>query len=224
VDQLAEVALSDGSRTWVLVHIEIQAQRDADFARRMYRYHLRIFDHFDRQPVSVAILADDEAGWRPTGFGYSRWGCVAQLDFPVVKLTDWADRPEELLRGGNPFGIAAAAHLAALAAGRQSETRFTRRKALYRDMRRMGVSQDKASALMALRYVEEATCVAYGNLRQGIPAGKALWKGSRFPVPNGYMKVGDLQGEGAVLGTVTVLGATMCVWLTNRAPVQRGKP
>jgi hypothetical protein len=67
----------------------------------------------------------------------------------VIKLTDWADRPEELLRGGNPFGIAAAAHLAALAAGRQPETRFARRKALYRDMRRMGVSQDKASALMA---------------------------------------------------------------------------
>jgi hypothetical protein len=149
VDQLAEVALSDGSRTWVLVHIEIQAQRDADFARRMYRYHLQIVDHFDRQPVSVAILADDEAGWRPTGFGYSRWGCVARLDFPVVKLTDWADRPEELLRGGNPFGIAAAAHVAALAAGRQPETRFARRKALYRDMRRLGVSQDKASALMA---------------------------------------------------------------------------
>ncbi|MCX6359198.1 MAG: cytosolic protein [Armatimonadetes bacterium] len=148
VDQLAEVALRDGSQTWVLVHIEVQAQRDRAFARRMYRYHLRIFDRFDREPVSLAVLADAEPGWRPTGFGYTRWRCSARLDYPVVKLTDWADRPEELFEGGNPFGIAVAAHLAAVQAGRQPETRFARRKALYRDMRRMGVSQDQASALM----------------------------------------------------------------------------
>ncbi|MCX6360725.1 MAG: cytosolic protein [Armatimonadetes bacterium] len=148
VDQLVEVALRDGSATWVLVHIEIQAQRDALFARRMYRYHLRIFDHFDREPVSIALLADPEPAWRPQGFGYSRWDCSARLDFPMVKLTDWEGRTAELLRGGNPFGIAVAAHLAALATGRRPGSRFDQRKALYRDMRRLGVSQDKASALM----------------------------------------------------------------------------
>ncbi len=148
VDQLAEVTLRDGSASWVLVHIEIQAQRDALFARRMYRYHLRIFDHFDREPVSIALLADPEPSWRPQGFGYTRWRCSARLDFLTVKLTDWEGRQGELLHGDNPFGIAVAAHLAALATGRRPGSRFDERKALYRSMRRMGVSQDKASALM----------------------------------------------------------------------------
>jgi hypothetical protein len=148
VDRLVEVALLDGSPTWVLVHIEVQSQRDTAFASRMFQYHTRILERFHRQPVSVAVLADSEPGWRPDGFGYARWGCSVRLDFPVVKLMDWANRPEALTESGNPFGIAAAAHLAALAAGKRPNSRYVRRKALYRDMRRMGISQEKASALM----------------------------------------------------------------------------
>lgn len=148
VDRLAEVALRDGGQTWVLVHIEVQAQRDADFARRMYRYHLRIFDHFDREPVSIAVLADPEPAWRPNAFGYERWGCRAGLEYPVAKLTDWAGQVDELRQGSNPFGIAISAHLASLATRGQPESRMQQRLALYRAMRRMGVSQEQASALI----------------------------------------------------------------------------
>jgi hypothetical protein len=148
VDRLVDVALLDGTSAWVLVHIEVQSQRDAAFAGRMFQYHTRIYERFHREPVSLAVLADPEPKWRPAAFGYSRWGCRIQLDFPVVKLMDWADRHEELVGSGNPFAIVVAAHLAALAAGKRPETRFARRKALYRDMRRMGVSQEQASALM----------------------------------------------------------------------------
>lgn len=100
-DKLAEVCLLSGEAAWVLVHVEVQAQRDDSLARRMFRYHLRIFDHFDREPVSLAILADPGHAWRPDSFGYSRWGSTMRLEFPVVKLTDWGDRAEELASGEN---------------------------------------------------------------------------------------------------------------------------
>jgi len=146
-DKLAEVRLLSGETAWVLIHVEVQAQRDDTLARRVFRYHLRIFDHFDREPVSLAILADPSPSWRPRGFGYARWGSSMRLEFPVAKLTDWTDSIEELASGANPFGIAVAAHLVSLATRGRPEVRMRERLSLYRALRRMGVSQDTASAL-----------------------------------------------------------------------------
>ncbi len=212
VDRLAEVALCDGGQTWVLVHIEVQAQRDTDFARRMYRYHLRIFDHFDREPVSIAVLADPEPGWRPGRFSYERWGCRAGLEYPVAKLTDWADRLEELSHGSNPFGIAVSAHLASLATRGQPEGRMQQRLALYRAMRRMGVSQEQASALITfmdwvLELPEELDDRFWSEVREE-EGGETMQYMSRFEqkaVARGRQEgvaVGRQEGrqEGVVLG------------------------
>ena len=49
----------DGQETWVLIHIEVQAQVDADFSERMFVYHYRLFDRFRRPVVSLAILGDE---------------------------------------------------------------------------------------------------------------------------------------------------------------------
>jgi hypothetical protein len=147
-DKLAEVQLRSGEEAWVLVHVEVQAQRDESFARRMFRYHLRIFDHFDREPVSLAILADPSAAWRPDSYGYGRWGTSMRLRFPVVKLADWSDHIEDLASSDNPFGIAVAAHLAALATAKRDATRYAQRLRLYRAVRRKGLSEEKAGALL----------------------------------------------------------------------------
>ena len=42
-------------------------------------------------------------GWRPAHFGYSLWGCSMRLEFPVVKLLDYADRVAELEAEQNSF-------------------------------------------------------------------------------------------------------------------------
>src|SRR5262245_27001521 len=43
VDKLVMVWLKDGIETWLLVHIEVQNQVDADFAERMYIYGYRLY-------------------------------------------------------------------------------------------------------------------------------------------------------------------------------------
>ena len=41
-DKLVKVWLLDGTETWILIHIEVQSQYQADFAQRMYTYNYRL--------------------------------------------------------------------------------------------------------------------------------------------------------------------------------------
>lgn len=111
VDKLAKVWRKGGAEVWVLVHVEVQAQVDADFAERMYQYNYRLFDRYHRQVASLGVLADTHAGWRPDGYGYALWGCRVSLRFPVVKLLDYEAQWESLEQSSNPFAIMVMAHL-----------------------------------------------------------------------------------------------------------------
>jgi hypothetical protein len=88
VDVLFKVWLRSGQEQWVLIHVEIQAQRDPTLPRRVWRYNHRIDDVYDRPVISIAILADDEPGWRPGPYVYGRWGCGGEFHYPTVKLLD----------------------------------------------------------------------------------------------------------------------------------------
>ena len=114
VDRLVKVWRKDGAETWVLVHVEVQGQKDSGFAERMYIYHYRIYDRYHRKVASLAVLADNSDTWRPNHFGYSMWGCEVDIKFPTVKLLDYekegAISPSQR---NNPFAIATMAHLKA---------------------------------------------------------------------------------------------------------------
>ena len=95
-DKLFKVWLRDGKEAWILIHVEVQSQRDEDFGERMFVYHYRLYDRYRRPVVSLAVLADDEPEWKPNRFGYNLCGCWIRLRFPMVKLldygTNWAAR------------------------------------------------------------------------------------------------------------------------------------
>jgi hypothetical protein len=114
VDNLVKVWRTNGQEEWVLIHVEVQSQEEAEFPRRMYVYHYRLFDRYNRLVVSLAVLGDDRPAWRPDRFEYSLWGCTAGLQFPVVKLLDYAPRAAELEAGANPFATVVLAHLKTL--------------------------------------------------------------------------------------------------------------
>jgi len=65
VDKLVKVWLKDGREQWVLIHVEVQAEEEADFGQRMYVYNYRIYDRYNREVVSLAILGDENPRWRP---------------------------------------------------------------------------------------------------------------------------------------------------------------
>ena len=65
-DKLVAVYMKDGSEYWVLVHIEVQAQRDDGLARRVLAYNYRILEQHGRPVSSLVVLAAKllfQRGW-----------------------------------------------------------------------------------------------------------------------------------------------------------------
>jgi hypothetical protein len=85
----------------------------AGFAERMYVYNYRLFDRYQIDVVSLAVLADERPGFRPDRYRRSRWGCDLNFRFPVQKLLDWRKRWAELEADPNPFALVVMAHLKA---------------------------------------------------------------------------------------------------------------
>jgi Putative transposase, YhgA-like len=122
-DKLFRVYRKDGQEAWVLIHIEVQNQPDVEFAERMYVYNYRIYDNYHRPVVSLAVLGDDRPQWRPNVFRYELWGCTVLLEFPVVKLLDYAPDLASLEADANPFGLVVIAHLQTAATRKDATTR-----------------------------------------------------------------------------------------------------
>jgi len=144
VDKLIKVWLRDGSETWILVHIEVQAQEDPGFEERMFVYHYRIFDRYRRQVVSLAVLADEMERWRPQGFSYGRWGCDLHFRYPVIKLLDYRNDPARLEAAtGNPFAVVVQAHLLALATRKNADERLRSKFHLVKRLYTEGYSRQE---------------------------------------------------------------------------------
>jgi hypothetical protein len=114
VDKLVKVWLTDGQEAWLLIHVEVQTWKEGDFPERMHVYNYRLFDRYHHEVISLAILADDDPEWRPSRFGYGRWGFRTGTEFPIRKLLDWAPHWQTLESDPNPFAVVVLAHLKAL--------------------------------------------------------------------------------------------------------------
>ena len=150
VDKLIKVWLSDGKETWLLIHLEIQSQVDAGFPKRMFSYHYRIFDRYNQEVVSLAILGDSQASWRPQEYSYGRWGCRLSLQFPTVKLLDYEPRWSELEQSDNPFAVLVMAHLRTQATTKDLTSRLRWKLSLIKQMYELGYSREKILQLFDL--------------------------------------------------------------------------
>jgi hypothetical protein len=113
VDKLVKVWTRTGAECWVLIHVEVQTTHDPAFPERMYVYNYRVFDRYNRPVASLAVLADDDPGWRPNEFHSRLFGCEAGIRFPAVKLLDFAAHEAVLEASTNPFSMVVLAHLKA---------------------------------------------------------------------------------------------------------------
>ena len=150
VDKLVKVWLISGEEQWLLVHVEVQASEDPRFAWRMYIYNCRLFDKYNREVASIAVLGDDNPRWRPDRFGYRRWGVKAELQFPVVKLLDYASKRQELEQSRNPFATVVLAHLDTLETRKNPGERKDRKLRLIKGLVERGWSEKQIRQLFLL--------------------------------------------------------------------------
>ena len=132
VDKLVRVRRLSGDEGWVCVHIEVQGEAEDVFARRMFTYHYRLFDQYDKPLASLAVLADTSPGWHPDSFGYELYGCRLRFDFPAVKLLDWESEIDQLLESDNAFALVTAAHLLTKKTQGKPEERYAAKIRLIR--------------------------------------------------------------------------------------------
>jgi len=140
VDKLVKVWSKEGVECWVLIHVEVQTTRDAEFPRCMYVYNYRVFDRYNRPVASLAVLADDEADWRPADFSSNLFGCQAGIRFPAVKLLDFAAHEAMLEASSNPFAQVVLAHLKARETHGDPAGRFDWKIRLVRNLYERGFS------------------------------------------------------------------------------------
>jgi hypothetical protein len=105
LDAELQQIVRDGTPQMVLIHLEVQGQREEDFPKRMFVYNYRTFDRYDCPVASLAVLTDASRAWRPTRYRYRLWGCEVGIRFRVVKLRDYRRRWTELEASRNPFAV-----------------------------------------------------------------------------------------------------------------------
>ena len=148
VDKLVKVWLKNGEERWLLIHVEVQAGRERDFARRMLVYNYRIFDRYGQEMISLAVLADDDPDWRPSRYEYGRWGCRTGIEFRSVKLLDYAARWQALEADPNPFATVVLAHLKALETRRAPADRQAWKLRLAKGLYERGLAAEDVRQLV----------------------------------------------------------------------------
>jgi hypothetical protein len=147
VDKLVKVWLKDGQEKWLLIHIEVQVWKEEDFGKRMHVYNSRIYTRYDQEVISLALLADDDPDWRPTGFGYGRWGFRTGTEFAPVKLLDYAPHWEALEADPNPFATVVLAHLKTLETRTAPADRQAWKVRLVKGLHERGLNADDVQQL-----------------------------------------------------------------------------
>jgi hypothetical protein len=142
-DQLVRLKLKRGKELVLLVHVEIQAAAEKDFAERMFIYAIRIFDYFRQPAVSVAILCDASPTWRPAAYSFNLPYTHLNFEFGTVKLVDYRNQMAELDASTNPFAMVVKAHLKMQETKRDKPSRKVWKMRLVREIHESGYNQEE---------------------------------------------------------------------------------
>ena len=199
VDKLVKIWRTGGDEAWVLIHVEVQSQEETNFAQRMYVYHYRIYDRYNRKVASIAILGDERSSWRPNQFAYELWGSEVFFRFPVVKLLDY-QQWSALEASSNPFATVVMAHLKAQETRQVSLERKAWKLAITRRLYEKGYSREDVINLFGfIDWVMSLPASLEQEFRQEIQQFEAE---RRMPYITSVERSGIRQGllEGIELG------------------------
>jgi hypothetical protein len=162
-DQFVKVYRKGGKSILLLIHLEVQAAPEKEFAERMFTYAIRIFEYFHEFPVSLAILCDGKSSWRPTRYAVKTAGSALQFDFTVVKLLDYQTQWAQLEASRNPFAVVVMAHLKTQETKKDSARRKVWKFTLVKRLYELGYS--RSDVLNLFKFVDWAMILPEGLKR-----------------------------------------------------------
>ncbi|MCD6508498.1 hypothetical protein J7M22_18000 [Candidatus Poribacteria bacterium] len=147
VDTLVKAFLKNGEEKWLLIHVEVQGYPQEEFSKRMYVYNYRIFDRYNRDVVSLAVLTDEDDRFRPGPYQFMMGDFRLEMAYPVVKLLDYRDRWEEMEGDMNPFSVVVMAHLKSQEARGEVRERYAWKLRLTRLLYERGYGRNEILSL-----------------------------------------------------------------------------
>ncbi len=125
VDMLVKAFAMDGQEKYMLIHIEIQAQNDLHFSKRMFQYFYRIYDRYEVPITALAVFT----GGQPAGistFQYRYLDTSLHYSYKVYHILEHTE--EQLLAMDNPFGLIVLAAQKALTANKIPENELAEQR------------------------------------------------------------------------------------------------
>jgi hypothetical protein len=100
----------------------------------------------------MAVLSDEQQGWRPTVFEQGLWGCQMSFKFPTVKLLNYRNDWAALEKDDNPFATVVMAHLKAQETRHDDEKRAEWKLFLIRRLYERGYERE--DVLNLFRFID----------------------------------------------------------------------
>jgi hypothetical protein len=148
VDKLVKVYTRAGREKWLLLHIEVQGYKEANFPKRMFTYFYRILDRYEKPVTAIAILTDGNLKFRPSIYRYRCKGVSLRYQYQVYKIAD--QREDELLKNENPFAVVILTALMAIRKKKVEEPELYDLKiGLAKNLLRRKIPASKITSLMS---------------------------------------------------------------------------
>ena len=142
-DKLFKVHALDGQLCYIILHIEVQGDRETRFETRLFEYSYRLYDRYKCPILTLAVLTDDSPHWRPNHYQAEVWGYKTHhFDFYPVKLLDYQSQADQLLTADNPFAVIVSVHLSSQTTRTQPEQRFHIKFAIFKQLLKQGWGRD----------------------------------------------------------------------------------
>ncbi len=152
-DKVFEVSLKNGTVTTLLIHIEVQGEWQEHFAKRMYVYDYRLFDHYQLPTISIAVLTDTHPNWRPSSYHWQMHNNEKLFRFHSVKLLDYIQTATKQSKQ-DLFKVLIYVHFEAKACANDDKNRFQGKFKILRYILSLGLQSEEVRQL--IRFIDWA--------------------------------------------------------------------
>ncbi len=190
-DKLFKVWLKNGRQTWLLIHIEVQERGGRVFSKRVFVYNYRLMYAHNVEVISLAVVTG--SGGKNTGhYETGRWGCTHVFDFPVVNISDYADRWDELEASDSIFAVVVMAQLKAMETRGDNERRYEWKRWLLHDLYRRGYTREEITALFI--FMDWVMRLPDPFNDQILQEAHKLEEGKKMPYVTSFERIGMRKG------------------------------
>src|SRR6186713_642845 len=143
VDKLYQVQLKNKQAYLLLIHVEIQGEKEVNFSKRLFEYWYKIYDRYQLPVTTLVVLSDTHKNWRPKPLFINALGeTELHYRFGQVKLLDYQGQEAQLLESSNPFHQLIAIYLEAKRTQRSPNLRYQVKVTLAQHLFNQGWERD----------------------------------------------------------------------------------